>query len=502
METRVDRIERLLESLGASREEDRRNRIADRERDDERFQRLEAMIESLSKSESERTVTQGERDMAARLAAEATARAARAAQVAELEATNAHSNGRNNERWKKLDIPVYNGEEDAFGWVNKLERYFRIRGAEENEKLQAVIVALDGKALSWYQWWETCNPNVSWDGFKVAIIERFQSVVAHSPFAALLALKQDGTVEEYVTQFEKFAGMVNGVGEDYLMDIFLNGLKEEVGAEVKLYEPQHLSTMMKKTLMIDQKNQAVLKTGGATWNKGGSTYKSPTYTRTVSVDTGQKSGFKGPNSPSTSVGSNNVVNSERSFNRGRTGGFKRLSEAEMQEKLRKGECFKCDEKFGPNHVCKNKQLRVMLLEEDEEIEGTEDEETITEDRGDLVEYKQLSLNSIVGFTSRRSLKVWGTIGTEKVVVLVDCGATHNFIAQDLVERLQLTVQETPTYVVEVGDGHKVKCRGMCNGVKVQIQGIDVHQNYYLFGLGGEDVVLGLEWLASLGEIRD
>lgn len=35
MEARVERIEKLLEFLGASREEDRRNRIADRERDDD-----------------------------------------------------------------------------------------------------------------------------------------------------------------------------------------------------------------------------------------------------------------------------------------------------------------------------------------------------------------------------------------------------------------------------------------------------------------------------------
>lgn len=48
---------------------------------------------------------------------------------------------------------------------------------------------------------------------------------------------------------------------------------------------------------------------------------------------------------------------------GLVGGFKRLSEEETKEKIR--ESFRC-EKFGPNHICKRKQLRVMLLEEEEE----------------------------------------------------------------------------------------------------------------------------------------
>ena len=58
------------------------------------------------------------------------------------------------------------------------------------------MVALDGKALSWFQWWETCNSDIGWDDFKVAILERFQTSVTLNPFAALLALKQEETVEE------------------------------------------------------------------------------------------------------------------------------------------------------------------------------------------------------------------------------------------------------------------------------------------------------------------
>ena len=34
-----------------------------------------------------------------------------------------------------------------------------------------------------------------------------------------------------------------------------------------------------------------------------------------------------------------------------------------KKKIKKGLCFRCYGNFGPNHVCKNKQYRVMLMEE-------------------------------------------------------------------------------------------------------------------------------------------
>lgn len=62
------------------------------------------------------------------------------------------------------------------------------------------------------------------------------------------------------------------------------------------------------------------------------------------------------------------------------------------------------------------------------------------------------------------------------------------------------MKDTP-YWVEVGDEHRAKFRGVCSGVVLVIQGISIVQDFFLLGLGGVDVVLGLEWLAGLGEIR-
>lgn len=41
--------------------------------------------------------------------------------------------------------------------------------------------------------------------------------------------------------------------------------------------------------------------------------------------------------------------------------WKHITNTEHEERRRKGLCFRCDEKFSTGHVCKIKQLRIMLM---------------------------------------------------------------------------------------------------------------------------------------------
>lgn len=114
---------------------------------------------------------------------------------------------------------------------------------------------------------------------------------------------------------------------------------------------------------------------------------------------------------------------------------------------------------------------------------------------------QLSLYSITRITSKKSIKVWGELAGRKVIVLIDCGASHNFISSVLVEEEAIEVTETVPYTVEVWDGRKIRCAGVCPKLSLQIQGLEVQQDFYIFELGEVDIVLRMEWLAGLGEIR-
>lgn len=54
------------------------------------------------------------------------------------------------------------------------------------------------------------------------------------------------------------------------------------------------------------------------------------------------------------------------------------------------------------------------------------------------------------------MKLKGLVDGKEVVVMVDCGATHNFIHQRLVDELQLPLPATSHYGVVVGNGVALK----------------------------------------------
>lgn len=88
-----------------------------------------------------------------------------------------------------------------------------------------------------------------------------------------------------------------------------------------------------------------------------------------------------------------------------------------------------------------------------------------------------------------------------MLILIDSGASHNIISTPLVSRLGLKAQQTRPYEVTVGNGSQVQGPGVCKEVTMEIQGLQLQQSFYLSELGGVDIVLGIEWLESLGKVK-
>lgn len=60
----------------------------------------------------------------------------------------------------------------------------------------------------------------------------------------------------------------------------------------------------------------------------------------------------------------------------------------------------------------------------------------------------------------------GLIQEKEVIVLIDCGATHNFISKKLVKELQLNTKDTWKYGVILGSGTTIKGKGICEAVEL------------------------------------
>lgn len=166
----------------------------------------------------------------------------------------------------------------------------------------------------------------------------------------------------------------------------------------------------------------------------------------------------------------------------------------------KGLCFRCNEKFGPGHKCKPSSFSLLELTDGDLPTGGEDpngddDEPLADDLAEI------SFHAILGKTSGTTMKLLGTIRGRQVIILIDSGSTHNFIAKKIVEDADLPVQFIPAFGVQIGNGDLIKCNRICRDVSVQLPGLTIIQDYYPFSIGAADLVLGIKWLASLNTIQ-
>lgn len=117
----------------------------------------------------------------------------------------------------------------------------------------------------------------------------------------------------------------------------------------------------------------------------------------------------------------------------------------------------------------------MILVHDE-VEEEDGDGGLVADEGDeteqgVVEINQMaeiSLNSVFAWTTSKTMKLRGQLQGQDETLLIDPGATHNFIATELVNHLQISVTNTEAYGVTMGTGVAVKGQGICRGVNLQV----------------------------------
>lgn len=191
----------------------------------------------------------------------------------------------------------------------------------------------------------------------------------------------------------------------------------------------------------------------------------------------------------------------------KTGGeVRRLSEKELQDKRAKGLCFKCDDKWVAGHRCKHRELNVLLMddanEDGSENAGSEPPPSPTEEEPvDGKGHPEVSLNSVVGLSNPKTMKLKRLLGNHEVIVLIDPGATHNFVSLAKAMALPLPITDEGGFGVSLGNGETVKGKGVCKDVMLQLDGGVVVQDDFLpLELGATDIILGIQWVEQLGPV--
>lgn len=407
----------------------------------------------------------------------------------------------------RLEVLEFDGD-DAEKWVLRVEQYFEIGDFTEDDKLRAVRMCFIREALLWYRWERDRNPFRSWTQMKKRILSQYAKQHDTTAGEKLLSLSQTGTAKEYKRDFISLATNGPDIPEAVLEIAFMRGLKPKIRAGVRMFEPSSLESMMSSALKVAEWSDQEAASPESANAKGSSTRADPVRNGPTNTHMGQKNNG-GPNN--TKFKPTNQTTVAKNNGGGKTGvphnrvkpPFRKLTPEEIAQRKAEGLCFKCDERFHRNHVCPRMELTVLIIMEDgSEVECLEEPSEVTDEEHVMaLQVAELSINSVVGLSSPRTMKIRGSIQDTKVVVLIDSGATHNFISERLASQLGLETDESRQYGVSVARGVTILGKGVINNVSLQLQECVITTSFLPLELGVADVILGTQWLDTLGEMR-
>ncbi|GJY66965.1 retrotransposon-related protein [Tanacetum coccineum] len=363
-------------------------------------------------------------------------------------------------RLTKLKFPKFNSE-DVQGWLYRVNMFFTMdRIQEDAQKLMLVSMHLFDYALNWHkQFLKSNRNNVTWIQYEAAIKERFDPI------------NEDLMVDQ---------------PEAYAISLFIRGLKDEIGLVMRMFRPTNhtdvysLAKMQEAILAIPKSRYTTLLND----NKVASTpfmSKSGGYaakSNTLALPAPPQSGV--PNRPR-----------------------KQLTQQEMAKKRAKHLCFYCDQRYSPGHKCSGQMyyLEVASCEEeikDEEYVGSELDQVVVREEEVM---PQVSLNALNGVNSYQTMRIKGHVGKQVVHMLVDCISTHNFLDLQAAKRMRCRMSKMCPLQVSVANGQVMSSVYMCKNFKWNLQGHEFVTDVMILPLGGCEMVLGIQWLATLEKIQ-
>ena len=112
----------------------------------------------------------------------------------------------------------------------------------------------------------------------------------------------------------------------------------------------------------------------------------------------------------------------------------------------------------------------------------------------VVEINQLATRGLL-------IKLAGFVGRHRATVLVDCGATGNFVSSTFVEKHGLSVTDS-CETIKGYDGRSEKSGGTLGAARVRIAAYSEPMDLTVATLSGYDVILGMPWFERYNPIVD
>ncbi|KAK0607173.1 hypothetical protein LWI29_010700 [Acer saccharum] len=325
--------------------------------------------------------------------------------------------------------------------------------ARANRVFTACIY-LDGKANSWWRWikaqYEQDGRQMGWTSFEQEFLTQWGPSPVVNHHGQLAKLKHERRVSVYIEEFHRLQILVRGWSEESLLGTFIEGLKPWLARELKLKRPQRLTEAMRMAEILEDSYYSDKKPFKESF--GSKNFKSES----------NKDSWKGKGAieDSSKKESNDV---------------KKLTKEEVQERIKKGLCFQCGEKWNKDHQCRTgKVFMIIDLSESDDDDVVSDGEA-TSDEGEL-RVTELGENNCDAELSLNAMSGVSKPSTMRLMAWVE------------------------SFDVKVANGEKLKCEEVVHEVKMNVQGVRIAADLHVLSLVGVDVVLGNAWLKSIGKV--
>ncbi|RVW97716.1 Transposon Ty3-G Gag-Pol polyprotein [Vitis vinifera] len=364
----------------------------------------------------------------------------------------------------KVDFLKFNGC-GLDGWLLRVEYFFEVDRTPPEARVRLAALHLEGKAIQWHQGYIKTRGNeayLDWSECVIALNARFGQHVFDDPIADLRNLRQTGSLQSYMDEFDEL-----------LQEIAVAALQNKpkpVSKGPSLYSPT-----------TNHYHQA---TPITSISQNATNLSNTTFPKTTNA------GLL-PLPPSTNIPKTNPGITTRNH--------RNFSNRDLDERRAKGLCFWCDEKFTPGHKCKRKQLYVMQIQVETDGEGPEGNLQM-EGLGEEDEQIQLSLNALMSNEDSQTMTLNGNYKGRSLFVLIDSGSSHNFLSSKVAKRVDCCWQKARRIRVTVANGQELHCTALCSDFRWRMQGQEFIAEVYVLPLETYDLILGTQWLATLGDI--
>ncbi|XP_042044219.1 uncharacterized protein LOC121789968 [Salvia splendens] len=350
-------------------------------------------------------------------------------------------------RSTRYEFPKFDGE-GFEGWMMRAEYFFQVAKVSDDEKVRVAAIHLEGKALQWHRGFFTLHGDETYIDCRYYIsclAARFGAHAFEDPLADLRNLKQKGTLQSYMDTFDELYPRA-GIREDQALSFFLSGLIDELQMPVRMFRPKGLAEAYSLAKLQDLTVKALgIKPKGL---------QSNVYTN---------SSYYSSSKPMAVTSTNKPVVNTNPWNGGN------------KEPNRLGEL---DGVVG------------------REEQGSNEDEVEEEEKLDL----QLSLHAVWGKDGPQVMRIRGVCHKKTLKILIDTGSTHNFLSTKVAKTIKCQLTIVNSKAVEVANGQLLQCNQKCDKLEWEMQGSWFQAEVYLIHLETYDLILGGEWLSTLGEI--